>query len=95
LRRELLHWIEEGHRTAGGERHPEEYSGVYAENYLRQTDGGLTAVDPWPADDRLRSVFGKFTALRGFVLHAPLADPLAEGETGKLAATSNAVCHKQ
>jgi hypothetical protein len=42
----------------------------------------------------LTCVTDNFTALRSFVLHAPLADFLAKGKAGKLASTSNAVCHE-
>jgi len=45
------------------------------------------------AHDGLFRVLNNFAALVGFMLHAPLADLLAEGKAGKLAATSNAVCH--
>jgi hypothetical protein len=41
----------------------------------------------------LRRVVWDFAALVRFVLTAPRADFLAEGETGEPAATSNAVCH--
>jgi hypothetical protein len=50
-------------------------------------------ADPGGGHDGLRCVFGEFAALVGFVANAPLTDLLAEGEAGKLTATSNAVCH--
>src|SRR5712691_2854531 len=91
--RELLHRIEESQRTAGGERHAEEYGRANAEDYLGEADGGFAAADPRGAHDRLPRVFEYFAALRGFVLHTPLADLLAEGKAGKLAAAANAICH--
>jgi len=36
---------------------------------------------------------GIFTALRSFVLHAPPAKLLAEGEGWKLTTALNAICH--
>src|SRR5258706_2614297 len=81
------------HDGGTGERHPEEHGSIDAEDYLGEADGGFTAADPGSAHDWLRRIADDFAALRGFVLNAPLADLLAEGETGKLAATSNAVCH--
>jgi hypothetical protein len=36
---------------------------------------------------------GIFTALRSFVLHAPPANLLAEGEGWKLTTALNAICH--
>src|ERR1700733_5727935 len=74
-------------------RHAEEYEDVDTEDDLGEADGGFTAADPRGGHDTLWSVVGEFAALRRFVLHAPLADFLAEGKAGKLAATSNAVCH--
>jgi len=81
------------HDGRAGERHAEEYGCVDAEDYLGQADGGFATADPWGAHDGLFRVLNNFAALVGFMLHAPLADLLAEGKAGKLAATSNAVCH--
>jgi hypothetical protein len=41
----------------------------------------------------LTGIVYNFAALRCLMLHAPRADLFAESEAGKLAATSNAICH--
>jgi len=92
--RELLHGIDEGLWTSGGERHTKEYGRANSEDYLREADSRFAAADPRSAHDWLARVFDDFAALGGFVLYAPLADLLTEGEAGKLAATANAVCHR-
>ncbi len=60
------------------ERHPEEYGDVDAKDYLGDADAGFTA-DPGRGHDDLGCVVGEFAALRGFVLHAPLANLFAKG----------------
>ena len=89
-----LHWIDEGERSSRGEDHPKKYGGVDAEDDLSEVDGRFAAADPGVAHDGLARVLDNFSALVGFVLHAPLADFLAEGKAGKLASTSNAICHE-
>ena len=79
--------------TAIADYHTKENGDVDGEDYLSQADGGFAAADPWGAHDGLSRVLNNFAALVGFVLDAPLADLFAEGKSGKLAATSNAICH--
>ncbi len=83
----------ETHHGRSGERHAKKDGQVDAEDNLRHPDGGCTGTDPWSGHDGLPGVFGDFAALVGFVLLAPLADFLAEGKAGKLAATADAVGH--
>src|SRR5437879_3408629 len=99
--RERAHVCSPVHESAAGKvhnggtrkHHPHEHCSIEAKDYLSDADGRFAAADPWPTDDWLWRIVGQFAALRGFVLQTPLAHLLAEGETGKLAATSNAVCH--
>src|ERR1039458_470796 len=86
-------WNRELHDGGTGERHAQEYRGIDAEDYLSEADAGFAVPNPGRGHDALRCVVADFAALRGFVLHAPLADLLAKGQAGKLTATSNAVCH--
>ena len=72
---------------------PRKHGNVDAEKYLSERDRRFAAADPWGAHHRLMRIIDDFATLILFVLHAPLADLLAEGEAGKLAATSNAICH--
>src|ERR1700734_29754 len=89
LPREILERI-----ASVADYHAEKYRYVDAKKYLGEGDRGFTAPnDPGRTHHRLPRVVRKFAALRGFVLHAPLADLLAEGKPGKLSSTSNAICH--
>jgi hypothetical protein len=60
---------------------------------VRERDGRFAAADPWSLHHRLTRILGDLATLILFMLHAPLADLLAESKAGKLAATSNAICH--
>jgi hypothetical protein len=81
------------HDGGTGESHSQEHRNIDAEDYLGEADGGFAAANPGSAHDWLARVLGDFSALVGLVLHAPLADLFAKGQSGKLPATSNAICH--
>src|ERR1019366_10656235 len=80
------------HRNAS-QCHGGEHRNVNAENGLSDRHRTGLLPHPWRGFDSLDG--GILAALRSFMLHAPLAKLLAEGEGGKLKTALNAICHER
>jgi hypothetical protein len=74
-------------------RHRHKYRDVDAQDNLRNPNRGRGVPGPRRAHHRLRRVIDNLAALLSLMLHAPLADLLAETKASKLASTSNAIGH--
>jgi hypothetical protein len=83
-------WL--GERNASQD-HGDEHGNIDAENSL--SDRHRTGLLPHPGRRLYSLDGGVFAALRGFMLHAPLAKLPPEGEGWKLTTALNAICHER